>query len=77
VNLDLDRQMFPFCSPADIDAHVHEAVETLGSPEGGLWLQAEIGEDVPLRNVDAIFTALEKYRGHFRNAEMPAAQAAR
>lgn len=74
VNLDLDRQMFPFCSPADIDAHVHEAVETLGSPEGGLWLQAEIGEDVPLRNVDAIFTALEKYRGHFRCAAVPATQ---
>jgi len=27
VDLDLDRQMFPFCEPADIDAHVREAVE--------------------------------------------------
>lgn len=65
VNLDLDRQMFPFGTPADIDAHVREAVETLGSPEGGLWLQAEIGPDVPLENVEAIAAALEKYRGHF------------
>lgn len=75
VNLDLDRQMFPFCSPADIDAHVHEAVEVLGAPEGGLWLSAEIGDDVPLANVEAIFAALERYRGHFRDrrvAPLPA-----
>ncbi|MCX7013636.1 MAG: hypothetical protein NTW86_13950 [Candidatus Sumerlaeota bacterium] len=65
VDLDLDRQMFPFGSPADIDAHVREAVETLGSPEGGLWLKAEIGMDVPLKNVEALCVALEKYRGFF------------
>jgi len=67
VNLDLDRQLFPFCTPQDIDEHVHEAVAKLGSPEGGLWLQAEIGPDVPLENIEAIFLALEKYRGYFRD----------
>jgi hypothetical protein len=61
VDLDLDRQLFPFATPAEIDAHVREAVETLGSPQGGLWLKAEIGFDVPLDNVDAICTALGKY----------------
>ena len=66
VNLDLDRQMFPFCRPDEIDAHVREAVEKLGSPEGGLWLLAEIGPDVPLGTCDAIFTALEKYRSYYR-----------
>ena len=66
VNLDLDRQMFPFCTPADIDAHIREAVEKLGSPEGGLWLQAEIGPDIPLENIEAICTALEKYRAYYR-----------
>ncbi len=65
VDLDLDRQMFPFCSPADIDDHVREAVMKLGAPEGGLWLTAEVGEDVPLENVDAIFAALRKYRTYF------------
>jgi len=65
VALDLDRQMFPFATPAELDAHVREAVETLGSPEGGLWLGAEIGDDVPLENVEAIFCALEKYRTIF------------
>ena len=50
VDLDLDRQQFPFWKPDDIDRHVREAVETLGSPEGGLWLKAKIGDDVPLEN---------------------------
>jgi hypothetical protein len=40
-------------------------VETLGSPEGGLWLKAEVGPDVPLENVEAICQALETYRGYF------------
>jgi uroporphyrinogen decarboxylase len=65
IDLDLDRQMFPFCTPADVDAHVREAVEKLGSPEGGLWLKAEIGDDVPLPICRAIFEALERYRFFF------------
>ncbi|MFH1571659.1 MAG: uroporphyrinogen decarboxylase family protein [Gemmatimonadota bacterium] len=65
VDLDLDRQLFPFWTPAEIDAHVRQSVERLGSPEGGLWLKAEIGDDVPLENAAAILAALEKYRHHF------------
>jgi len=65
VSLDLDRQLFPFCTPADIDRHVREAVEMLGSRDGGLWLLAEVDDGVPLENVEAICTALEKYRGWF------------
>jgi hypothetical protein len=65
VDLDLNRQMFPFWTPRDIDAHVREAVEILGAPEGGLWLNAEIGDDVPLANVDAICSALETYSGYY------------
>jgi hypothetical protein len=65
VDLDLDRQLFPFCTPADIDAHVRGAVEQLGSPRGGLWLRAECGPDVPLDNIEAICTALERYRTYY------------
>ena len=61
VDLDLDRQLFPFCTPKDIDDHVREAVEKLGAPEGGLMLIAECGPDVSLENIDAICTSLEKY----------------
>jgi uroporphyrinogen decarboxylase len=67
IDLDLDRQLFPFCKPKDIDEHIHEAVATLGAPEGGLWLKAEIDDGVPLENIEAIFAALEKYRGYFAN----------
>ena len=65
VDLDLDRQLFPFCSPADVDDHVREAVDKLGSPEGGLWLKAELNEDIPLENIAAILDALEKYRSYY------------
>ena len=65
VDLDLDRQKFPFFTPQDIDDHIHEAVNKLGSPAGGLWLKAEIGQDVPLVNIAAIFDALEKYRNYY------------
>ena len=65
VDLDLDRQLFPFCTPADIDRHIRTAVEALGAPEGGLWLKAEIDEGVPLDNIEAICAALEKYRSWF------------
>jgi hypothetical protein len=54
--------MFPFCTPDDIHAHVHQAVETLGRPDGGLWLKAECGPDVPLENIEAICCALEGCR---------------
>lgn len=61
VDIDLDRQLFPFATPAEIDAHVREAVETLGSREGGLWLKAEMNFEVPLENIEAICAALERY----------------
>jgi hypothetical protein len=66
VDLDLDRQMFPFGTPDDIDRHVREAVAVMGSPAGGLWLTAEVDDGVPLENIEALCQALEKYRGCFR-----------
>ncbi|MCP4397427.1 MAG: hypothetical protein GY801_09050 [bacterium] len=65
IDLDLDRQQFPFWTPEEIDAHIREAVEILSTPEGGLWIRAEIGEDVPLENIEAICTALEKYSTYY------------
>ena len=62
VDLDLDRHVFIFSGPDEIDAHIREGVEALGSPEGGLWLEAECVPDVPLENIEAICVALEKYR---------------
>ena len=65
INLDLDRQLFPFASPQELHDHIGEVVTTLGLPEGGLWLNAECAPDVPLENIEAICSALEEYRGYF------------
>jgi len=62
VNLDLDRQLFPFATPEGLAAHVREAVEKLAAPEGGLMLVAECEPDVPLENIEAICQALEECR---------------
>ena len=60
IDLDLDRQLFPFATPSELDDHVGEAHEALRSDAGGLTLYAEIEPDVPLENVEAICTALER-----------------
>jgi uroporphyrinogen decarboxylase len=65
VNLDLDRQMFPFAKPSELDSHVLESVKALGSREGGLWMVAECGPDVPLDNIEALCAAFEKYMGYW------------
>ena len=65
IDLDLDRQMFPFCTPADIDAQIEESVRRLGAREGGLWVKAEVGPDVSLENIEAICASLEKHMHYF------------
>lgn len=57
---DLDRQLFPFATPAQIEAHVTEVFEGLYLKKGGLLLQAECGPDVPLANIDALCRAMER-----------------
>jgi len=65
INLDLDRQLFPFATPAELDAHVRECVEALYLPEGGLGLNVEFNYEIPLENMEAILDAVEKYR-HYK-----------
>ena len=60
--VDLDQQrILPFGSRAEINKHVREIVERLNSPEGGLMIYAEIQPIYPLKNIEAIFEALEEY----------------
>jgi hypothetical protein len=66
INLDLDRQLFPFASPAELRDHVMECVKALYLPEGGLGLNLEISPDIPLCNIDALFDVVNtarKYKG--------------
>lgn len=65
INLDLDRQLFPFATPSQIDHHFRECVEALYLPEGGLGLSVELNYEIPLENIVAILDAAEKYR-HYK-----------
>jgi len=62
INLDLDRQLFPFATPGQIREHVRECVETLYLPSGGLGLDISFGDEVPLENIEALLEAVDKYR---------------
>ncbi|HPJ02215.1 MAG TPA: uroporphyrinogen decarboxylase family protein [Candidatus Limiplasma sp.] len=62
INLDLDRQLFPFATPSEIDSHVAECVEALYLPQGGLSLNVELNHEVPLENMAAVLDAVRKYR---------------
>ncbi|MBR4941565.1 MAG: hypothetical protein IKZ19_06150 [Clostridia bacterium] len=64
INLDLDRQLFPFATRSQIFDHVAECVESLYLPQGGLGINIELNYDVPTENCAAIFDAVLKYRDY-------------
>jgi uroporphyrinogen decarboxylase len=62
ARVDLDRQSFPFATPAQLREQVREVVETMAAPEGGLMVLAAIyGNDVSLKNIEAICQAMQEY----------------
>jgi uroporphyrinogen decarboxylase len=61
AELDLDRQLFPFCSTKQVRDHVRECVEAMYLPEGGLMLAAANTPDVPIRNIRAQCEAFEEF----------------
>jgi uroporphyrinogen decarboxylase len=66
ANVDLDRQMFAFCTPDDIWRQVEDVVRKVGSPEGGLMLSGSIWDaQTPLENVEALCSALEHFRLYY------------
>ena len=67
INLDLDRQLFPYITPSQCRDHIYECVEALYLPAGGLGLSLELGPDVPLENAEALIGALDEcglYKGY-------------
>lgn len=60
IHLDLDRQLFPFASKQELTDHIHEAIDTLRLPEGGLSIHAECEPDVSLENIETICSVLEE-----------------
>jgi uroporphyrinogen decarboxylase len=62
IDLDIDRQNITVCgTPRDIHDHIRECVVKLGSREGGLSLTYQPWPPVPIANLDAVFSAMEKY----------------
>lgn len=64
IMLDLDRQLFPVATPAQLRDHVRQCVEALYLPQGGLGLNVEFGMEAPPENIDAILGAVEQYRDY-------------
>jgi len=63
IMLDIDRQkIIPYGTRKDIDDLIHEEIYKLGSPAGGLMLVCGLYPPTPPENVDALATAIEKYR---------------
>jgi len=55
---DIDRQhVLPFGRPEDVKRHVHDPLEALGTPNGGIVASGELSFDVPLANIEAMYEA--------------------
>ena len=66
IKLDIDRQkIVPFGTPREIDELIEEEVKRFGSPDGGLSMVVGVLPPTPPENVEALFTAFDKYRTYF------------
>ena len=62
LSLDIDRQRITvFGTPEEIDAHIKNCIQTLGSPEGGLSLGWGVYPGTPIESIEAAVRAMEKY----------------
>lgn len=59
---DIDRQrIMPFGSPAEVREEVQRVFEACGTPDGGIVACGEVGPDVPLANIRAMYEAFRDY----------------
>ncbi len=62
IRTDIDRQhTMPFGSPAQVREEVHRTFEACGSSQGGIVACGEVGPDVPLANIRAMYEAFREY----------------
>lgn len=60
---DLDRQkIMPYASPGKVKEHIFEIFDALGTSDGGIIACGEISEDVPLKNIRAMYEAFMEYK---------------
>jgi uroporphyrinogen-III decarboxylase len=59
---DIDRQrVLPFGSPVEVKEEVQRTLESCGTRHGGLIACGEVGPDVPLENIRAMYEAFREY----------------
>jgi len=60
---DLDRQnIMPFGTPRDVREHIEQVFASVGSKKGGIIACGEIGPDIPLENIRAMYDVFMNYR---------------
>jgi len=68
ISLDIDRQNITvFGTSEEINAHIKNCIQTLGSPQGGLSLGWGVYPGTPIENIEAAVRAMEKYRSMWAN----------
>ena len=64
---DIDRQqIMPFGSLSEVKEEVHRTFEACGSSKGGIVACGEVGPDVPLENIRAMYEAFREYGTYSR-----------
>lgn len=59
---DLDRQkIIPFGTPEQVKNHILDVFDSNGTPDGGIIACGEIGPDVPLKNIKAMYETFKNY----------------
>ena len=62
IELDIDRQDITLRgTPSEIDSHIKNVVQKLGSKDGGLMMIYGLYPEIPMENVKAVMDAMERY----------------
>ena len=69
IRTDIDRQrVMPLGSTTEVKEEVHRTFEACGSSRGGIIACGEVGPDVPLENIRAMYEAFLEY-GTYRRTD--------
>ena len=62
IRTNIDRQwVIPYGTPEEVAAAVKEAIGAFGRFNGGVLLHGEIGPEVPLENIEALYSSFYEY----------------
>jgi len=67
IRTDIDRQrVMPLGSTTEVKEEVHRTFEACGSSRGGIIACGEVGPDVPLENIRAMYEAFREHGAYRR-----------